>query len=194
MKDLKAIFGTIQKADETHTSYLARHEVQYEDLIGMGATLEEMRAYILLRNSGLSAEDKKRIIIEAKGELEYSKVTSALQLLGSKFFGEVQSGGVKVAGRTKTYDVNLVDESEQDVEDHDESIFVSMETSEDHALEVLMTEGDEDALTVQQFEDTIIESLQSDPEVASCLNAYADARRRLLDKARGRGFWGPQRG
>ena len=68
----RAIFGTIQKADETHTSYLARHEVQYEDLIGMGATLEEMRAYILLRNSGLSAEDKKRIIIEAKGELEYS--------------------------------------------------------------------------------------------------------------------------
>ena len=190
----RAIFGTIPKADETHTSYLARHEVQYEDLIGMGATLEEMRAYILLRNSGLSAEDKKRIIIEAKGELEYGKVTSALQLLGSKFFGEVQSGGVKVAGRTKTYDVNLVDESEQDIEDHDESIFVSMETSEDQALEVLMAEGDEDALTVQQFEDTIIESLQSDPEVASCLNAYADARRRLLDKARGRGFWGPQKG
>lgn len=106
----------------------------------------------------MSAEDKKRIIIEAKGEVEYSKVTSALQLLGSKFFGEVQSGGVKVAGRTKTYDVNLVDESEQDVEDHDESIFVSMETSEDQALEVLMAEGDEDALTVQQFEDTIIES------------------------------------
>ena len=50
----RAIFGTIQKADETHASYLARHEVQYEDLISMGATLEEMRAYILLRNSGLS--------------------------------------------------------------------------------------------------------------------------------------------
>ena len=47
----RAIFGTVQKSDETHPSYLARHEVQYEDLMSMGATLEEMRAYILLRNS-----------------------------------------------------------------------------------------------------------------------------------------------
>eukprot|EP00435_Cladocopium_sp_Y103_P068844 s785_g32.t1 len=86
----RAIFGTIQKPDETHASYLARHEVQYEDLLSMGATLTEMRAYILLRNSGLSSEDKKKIIIDANGELLYDKVTSALQLLGSKFFGEVQ--------------------------------------------------------------------------------------------------------
>ena len=48
----RALFGTIQKSDETHTSYIARHEVQYEDLLSLGATLEEMRAYILLRNSG----------------------------------------------------------------------------------------------------------------------------------------------
>ena len=52
----KAI-GTVQKPDETHKSYLARHEVQYEQLMNMGATLEEMRAYILIRNSGLSPED-----------------------------------------------------------------------------------------------------------------------------------------
>ena len=36
-------------------------------------------------------------------------------------------------------------------------------------------------------------SLQSDPDVASCLNAYVDARKRLLDKAKGRGFWGPSK-
>ena len=106
----RAIYGTIQKSDETHASYLARHEVQYEDLMSMGATLNEMRAYILLRNSGLSADDKKRIIVESKGELEHDKVTSALQLLGSRFFGEVQASGVRAPGRTKTYDVNMVDE------------------------------------------------------------------------------------
>ena len=67
----RAIFGTVQKTDETNMSYIARHEVQYEDMISLGATLEEMRAYILLRNSGLPAEDKNRVIIDAKGNLEY---------------------------------------------------------------------------------------------------------------------------
>ena len=188
----RAIFGTVQRSDETHTSYLARHEVQYEDLMSMGATLEEMRAYILLRNSGLSSDDKKRIIVESKGELEYDKVTSALQLLGSKFFGEVQAG-TKTPGRTKTYDANMIDEIEGEVEEWDEQVFVATENTEDSAFETLLAEGDEDALVMSQFEEAIVESLQSDPEIASCLNAYADARRRLMDKAKGRGFWGPSK-
>ena len=189
----RAIFGTIQKSDETHASYLARHEVQYEDLISMGATLEEMRAYILLRNSGLSADDKKKVIMDANGELEYTKVTAALQLLGSKFFGEVQQGSSKNQTRTKTYDANMIDEQEHDVDDGDENVFLASEVSEETAVDIMMAEGDEDALVVQQFEDAILESLQSDPEIASCLNAYVDARKRLLDKAKGRGFWGPSK-
>ena len=187
----RTIFGTVLKPDETHASYLARHEVQYEDLMSMGATLQEMRAYILLRNSGLAAEDKKRIIIDAKGQLDYEKVTSALQLLGSKFFGEVQQGSSKGQVRTKTYDANMVDEQENEVEEADESIFVASEMSEEGVFDVLIAEGDEDVLIIQQFEEAIVDSLQGDPEVAACLNAYVDARRRLLDKAKGRGFWGP---
>ena len=66
--------------------------MQYEDLISMGATLEEMRAYILLRNSGLSADDKKKVIMDANGELEYTKLTVILQLLGSKFFWRGSTG------------------------------------------------------------------------------------------------------
>ena len=37
----RAIYGTIQKSDETFPSYVARHEVQYEDMLTLGATLEE---------------------------------------------------------------------------------------------------------------------------------------------------------
>lgn len=55
----RALYGTVQKSDETHSSYLARHEIQFEELVNMGTTLEEMRAYVLVRNSGLLAEDKK---------------------------------------------------------------------------------------------------------------------------------------
>ena len=189
----RALFGTVQKTDETNMSYIARHEVQYEDMISLGASLEEMRAYILLRNSGLPAEDKKRVIIDAKGNLEYKQVIETLQLLGSRFFGEVQTGSSKSGGRTKTYDVNFVDEGEGD-QDEEEQIFMTHDMSEDTLMETFLAEGDEDALVIQQFEEAVIESLQNDPEVAVCLNSYADARRRLQDKSKGRGFWAPRPG
>ena len=38
----RAIFGISQKSDETNESYLARHEVLFEDLISQGATLSDM--------------------------------------------------------------------------------------------------------------------------------------------------------
>ena len=186
----RALFGTIQKSDETHTSYIARHEVQYEDLLSLGATLEEMRAYILLRNSGLSPEDKKRVIIDANGNLQYKKVIGAIQLLGSRFFNEVQSGSNRAAGRVKTYDINFVDDVvEPEMTDHGETAYFSAEAWEDYAFETLAQEGDEDCLVMQQFEDALVESLQGDAEVASCLNAYVEARQRLLEKSKSRGFW-----
>jgi hypothetical protein len=189
----KAIFGTVQKPDETHKSYLARHEVQYEELINMGASLEEMRAYILIRNSGLFPEDKKKIIIDSGGNLEYDKVTSALQLLGSKFFAEVQSGAAsRTNTRTKTYDVNYVDEDEHDHEETEEPIFFSQETTEDSALEILLAEGDPDTQVINQFEESLIDTLQSDPEIATCLNTYLEARRKISEKVKGRGFWVPK--
>lgn len=188
----RAIFTTLQKADETHASYLARHEVQYEEMISLGATLEEMRAYILIRNSGLTAEDKKRIIVEAKGKLEYSKVTEALQLLGSRFFGEVQSGsGSKHQGRTKTYDINYVDDEEFDNEQPDESALFSFDTGTDELpLDIFLAEEDPDALLVQSFEESVIDTLQADQEIAQCYTAYVDARKRLTERSKGRGFWG----
>ena len=103
----RAIFGISQKSDETNESYLARHEVLFKDLISQGATLSDMRAYILLRNSGLVSEDKKRVVIEAQGHLKYEEVTKAIRMLDAKFFQEVQ-GNVKQS-RTKTYDVNHVE-------------------------------------------------------------------------------------
>ena len=100
----------------------------------MAASLEEMRSYILVRNSGLSAEDKKRIIVDSQGNLEYTEVSESLQLLGSRFFFcEVQTEiGSKTSGRTKAYDVNYVDEGDQEPDEHhDESVFYSGEVSED---------------------------------------------------------------
>ena len=191
----RAIYSTIQKSDETFSSYVARHEVQYEDMLSLGATLEEMRAYILLRNSGLEAENKKRIIVEAKGTLEYNKITDALQLLGSRFFGEVQ-GTSKTGNRTKTYDVNFVDEPEEQahVSEIEEFMTFQSDFSDEQAIEVFLAEGDEDALVMQQFEEALVETLQSDADIAACLNTYVEARKKLQDKARSRGFWSSGKG
>lgn len=188
----KAIYTTTQKNDESNTSYLARHEVQFEEMVNMGATLEEMRAYILIRNSNLPSEDKKKIIVDSNGQLEYRKVTNALQLLGSKFFSELQSGS-KANARLKTYDVNLVDDEEEDDDYPEEAILLSQDYIDD-GVEALIAEGDSDALLMQSFEESLVDSLQSDGELATCYNSYLEARRRVTEKTKSRGFWGTSKG
>lgn len=128
--------------------------------------------------------------MDAKGTLEYTKITDALQLLGSRFFGEVQ-GTSKTGSRTKTYDVNFVDEPEEQahVSEIEEFMTIPSEFSDDQAIEVFLAEGDEDALVMQQFEEALVETLQGDPDIAACLNTYVEARKKLQDKARSRGFW-----
>ena len=86
----KALYGTVQKQDETNDSYLARHDVHFEELLSQNVTFEQVRAYILLRQSQLSAEDRKKIILELGGSLDYKKVCSSIRLLGSRFFADLQ--------------------------------------------------------------------------------------------------------
>ena len=183
----KALFGTSQRQDESNESYLARHEILFEDLLGQNVTLTDVRSYILLRNSSLSSEDNKKVIVDAKGDLKYDAVTSAIRLLGSKFFGEVQ-GQSKVT--KKQYEVNYAQENEEENPIVDDQIFVSegLELS-DQLVEHFAAEGDEDALVVHQFEESLIDFLQGDDEMSILLTAYADARRRLAEKSKGRGIW-----
>ena len=150
----RAIYTTSQRADETHESYMARHEVQFEDLLAQG--LSDIRAYILLRNSGLSAEDKRRVIVEAEGDLTYAKVTKSLKLLGSKFFREVQTGS-KSGTRNKTYDINYTQEDQETewIPETDDMIYMASTGLDDATLEAFQAEGDEDALVIQQFEDQV---------------------------------------
>ena len=185
----RAVFGISQKSDETNESYLARHEVLFEDLISQGATLSDMRAYILLRNSALVSEDKKRVVIEAQGHLKYEEVTKAIRMLGAKFFQEVQ-GNVKQS-RTKTYDVNHVEGDEEVFYGEEVQYGFSVENADvsEYAMEQFLSENDEDALVVQQFEDALIDTIQSDGEMNAFMNSYVEARRKLTEKAKFRGFW-----
>lgn len=95
----RAIYGTIQKPDESNDSYLSRSDAHFEDPLSRKTSVEEIRAYVVLRQSTLSHDDKKRIILEQKGKLEYEPVAKAIRLLGSRFFAEVQ--GTKTPKNTE---------------------------------------------------------------------------------------------
>ena len=185
----RAIFSTVQRQDESHESYLARHDYQFEELLQMGVGFNEVRAYILLRNSGLGSEDKKKLIVDAKGELEYKSIVSSLKLLGSKFFHEVQTGN-RSLGRNKTYDVNAVFDEDPQVQSADDETAFMGESWDDY--EIQYDDSDPDAVVRMQFEENLVEALQCDSELAACYNTYLDARKRLADKGRNRGFWNPK--
>lgn len=187
----RAIYTTVQRADESHDSYMARHDFQFEELLQMGVKLEDIRAYILLRNSGLGSEDKKKLIVDSQGNLEYKNMVSALKLLGSKFFHELQAGS-KYPSRVKTYDVNAVfdDEPGSNVSEEDQAFLGEAWDDSDLPYD----ESDPDAIVCMQFEESLCEALQCDPELAACYNTYLDARRRITDRNKSRGFWGSNKG
>ena len=63
------------------------------------------------------------------------------------------------------------------------------EWTEEDFTEVLAQEGDDDAVYVMDFETAAADVLQGDEELASAYTTYVDARRKLSEKFRARGFW-----
>lgn len=189
----KAIFGTTQKADETNDSYLARHDIHFEELVAQGVSLQEIRAYILLRQSSLTPDDRKRIVVELGGKLEYQKVCASIRLLGSRFFGELQ--GQRGSQKTKTYDANMVEDA--GTEDTERALqAATLPPPEDPEIELdtefveaLAAIEDPDALQVQAFEEELEGFFQETPELQEALVSYMEARNRLLAKRKARGFW-----
>ena len=87
----KALYRCNQKADETGDSFIARVDVIWTELLTKDMSLEQIMSYVLLRGSRLSAEDKKRVLVESGAEqsgqkLEWKKVVAAIRMLGSAFF------------------------------------------------------------------------------------------------------------
>ena len=109
-------------------------------------------------------------------------------MLGSSFFTEFTSG--KREKNQKTYDHLAlgVDEVEEYSEDH---AWEGDDTMEEDNLEILAAE-DEDASMILQFENALMDTVQED-ELAIFYVSYQEARKRLLEKSRSRGFW-PSRG
>ena len=195
----KALYGTIQRSDESHDSFLSRMESNFVELISRGTKLEEVQAYVLLRQSLLPPEDKKRTLVEHAGNLTYDPVARSFRLLGSKFFNDLHGGRATL--KTKVYEANVSEVLEADVfkatDDsttdrayvaHLENVPESDELDAE-TFEIFLAAEDQDALVIQSFEQELEDFLQDIPEMHDAMVSYLEARSKLLEKKRSRGFW-----
>ena len=187
----KALYRCIQKQDESNDSFLARCDVVWTELLSKGVTLAEIQSYIVLRGSLLASDDKKRVIMECNtagtGVLTMTKVSESIRMLGTHFFHEM-IGQRKQKGKIYESQTLLV-EDEGDHEEFEAPAFVADELTEEEFLEQLLHADDEDAALVADYEAAMADTVQSDQELASAYNTYSEARRRLSERFRHRGFW-----
>ena len=73
--------------------------------------------------------------------------------------------------------------------DESETALVTEEWDEESWIEQLAADGDGDAVLICEYESAMQDTLQEDESLATTLNAYTDARRRLNDRFKNRGFW-----
>ena len=59
---------------------------------------------------------------------------------------------------------------------------------EESLMRSLADNGDEDAIPVAEFEEQLIEVCQDHPDLSMCFSVYSQARGRIRDKLRPRGF------
>ena len=191
----RALYTVAQRGDESNDSYLARHDIAFEDLQSKGVTIDDVRAYVLVRQSTLSSEDRKKIIMDNSGKLTYEGARKSMRLLGSKFFQDLQNAGRGTQNK-KTYDAYHLDEEEEDYQfaytcENDGAV------DEEHLFQVMLDQGDPDAAFIHGFEDQIMETLQESEDLAQCFVSYQEARARVKERAKARGFWpvkGKQKG
>ena len=150
--------------------------------------VEDLQAYVILRGSLLSSEDKKRVLVDAgaetDGSLTMKRVSAAVRMLGAGFFHDYT--GTKKT-RLKTYDEQAF--VTEEIPGDDGEIFVAADEDEADFIDALVQDGDEDAVLVAEYEGAINDTIQDDQELAVTLNAYSEARRRLSERFRNRGFW-----
>ena len=193
----RALYRSSQRSDEAADSYLARMDVVWTEMLTKGFLLEELQSYVVLRGSKLSMEDKKRVIVESGGEtsgkLDLKRAASAIRMIGSNFFQEF-TGGKKDRG-LKVYDSSsfLAEEAEE-ISDPMESFVTLDDSLDDETVDILAADHDGDAQLVLQFEDAICEAIQTAQDLAAYFSTYQEARRRLSEKVKTRGFWPLRKG
>ena len=155
----RALYRCAQKTDESADSYLARADNMWTELLAKSIDLKAIQAYVTLRGSLLSSDDKKRVILDSdgagSGTLSITKVQAAIRMLGANFFQDMTGAR---RGRGKTYDQATLIADNQDLEDTSTTLNAISEdyVNEEDQFEALfqdsLLEGDDDAALIQDFE------------------------------------------
>lgn len=158
----KAVYRTLQKSDESTMSFVNRLQVAFTELGNV--TIKEFQAFLLLRQSSLGTEDKKRILTMTDGKMETLAIEKAMRTLSTS----VLSQGQDV--KKKVYPTNFVEPEWNEMGDPDtpmSSTFVTMEEEENESdmVEALVAQGDPDAIQVQSFEQDLADMFQDVPEL-----------------------------
>ena len=184
----KAVYRTVQKSDESSMSYVNRLQVAMDEL---GAkSLKEFHAFLLLRQSVLSPEDKKRVLTMTNGDMDTKKIEQSMRTLATNILSSGEN-------RKKVYPTNFVEPEVGFVAtDQDGSSGAGMNnyyTEDDEVdqelVEHLAAQGDSDALNVVAFERDLEEMFQEVPDLHQALVNYQEARTKILERKRSRGFW-----
>ena len=187
----KAIYRTTQKVDESTQSFVNRLDVAFED-VGPDTTLKAIKAFVLLKQSNLGHEDKKKVLTMTNGAFDERAIEKAMRSLSTS----VLRGSLHE--KKQVYPTNFVEDPQDspgDSVDHfgtDQSLYAAQAEDEDvptELLEQLANTGDADALTVQGFEKELTELFQEIPDLHQALLSYQEARGRIVERKHNRGFW-----
>ena len=181
----RAIYKIVQKPDESTQSYVNRLMVAFDE-VGPDTTLKSVIAFILLKQSSLNHEDKKKVLTMTNGVLEKTAIEGAMRSLSTNVL--TGSGAVE-----KIYPTNFVEPDETEFnKDINQTYAMSHEEDEEltyDTIEAMASWGDADALTVQTFEKDLEELMQEVPDLHTALVSYHEARARINERKRNRGFW-----
>eukprot|EP00435_Cladocopium_sp_Y103_P067100 s130_g29.t1 len=184
----RALYKIQQKNDESTMSFTNRLNVAFADL-GDDVKVQDFKAFVLLRQSCLTGEDKKKILTMTSGKLESKAIDQAMRSLATR----VLTGSTEQ--RKKVYPTNY---TEDDVPDTSESLEPAWHASayqieddydDTELIEQLAQQGDADALVIQSFESDLEDLFQSTPDLQTALVSYQEARMKVSERKRYRGFW-----
>ena len=152
-------------------------------------TASQFRAFLSLRQSVLTPEDKKKMLTMTGGDMETKKVGQSMRTLATSV--------LSTEPKKKIYPTNYVDAEATNVskdEDNQAQNVYYVQAEEEDALNVenlecMALNGDEDALLIQQFERNFEDMMQNIPELQSALLSHQEARQRISKRRRSRGFW-----
>ena len=146
--------------------------------------MKDMKAFILLRQSALTPDDKRKVIVMTSGKIDADRIEMAMRSLYTKVLGS----GSSTDPKRKVYPVNYVEDDAEEAH----NVIEDEPMDEEWLLQTLAEQGDEDAQVITDFEDQLMEVCQDSPELSLCFSAYSEARNRIRDRIKARGFWPPK--